>query len=558
MSASAGASQRATFEELARLRCELAALADADADAGRSLRDILAASSELHSAVSRLAPAVRELEIQADAGIDVAVHGSVEGFDPLEFDRYTSIHETCRSLSEQASDLQALEVQIERSRNTLASGLDRRAARLRRLYDGVARLGCRSLAELGEAVQAHLKAFAGARECSADLVLDGTELAVEQASLPGLGALLCMLVECPLIQASASGDAGGEAVSIEVGLSCGPQGLSLAMTASGPGVDLAAWRSVLQGGHADEALHRALAGTMRWGRLIGAWIALPSTDGAVRAGMPHTESEQSVLFVACGGTLLGLPNRELDRVVRLEDLGREKDGTLLVDGRRVPTLDLATVVHGAAAGTDCEARRYAALLGRAERRCALLFDRVHGTGRARLIPLADPLPRMSLSRAAALLDDGTAVMVLDPKAMLDTGSPEREAPVAPRSARAPQVLVVDDSVTIRKVAQRMLVRNKLSVQLARDGREALEKLAGEPADLILLDIEMPRMNGFQLAEALRGDAQLAEIPIVMISSRTGDKHRQRAAELGVRAFLGKPFKEPELMSAITEILQWQP
>jgi chemosensory pili system protein ChpA (sensor histidine kinase/response regulator) len=117
-------------------------------------------------------------------------------------------------------------------------------------------------------------------------------------------------------------------------------------------------------------------------------------------------------------------------------------------------------------------------------------------------------------------------------------------------ALPPLVMVVDDSLTVRKVTQRLLSREGYQVLLARDGVDALRQLEEVVPDAMLLDIEMPRMDGFELLRHLRADARLARIPIVMITSRTADKHRNHALELGVDAYLGKPYPEDELLALL--------
>jgi len=117
------------------------------------------------------------------------------------------------------------------------------------------------------------------------------------------------------------------------------------------------------------------------------------------------------------------------------------------------------------------------------------------------------------------------------------------------------VMVVDDSITMRKVTSRVLERHGLEVATAKDGVDAIEKLVDRVPDVMLLDIEMPRMDGYELATHMRNDARLKSVPIIMITSRTGDKHRQRAFEIGVDRYLGKPYQESDLMRNVQEILQ---
>jgi chemosensory pili system protein ChpA (sensor histidine kinase/response regulator) len=116
-------------------------------------------------------------------------------------------------------------------------------------------------------------------------------------------------------------------------------------------------------------------------------------------------------------------------------------------------------------------------------------------------------------------------------------------------------LVVDDSITVRRVTQRLLERHGMRVMTAKDGVDALSILQDNLPDVILLDIEMPRMDGYELAAQVRGDARLADIPIVMITSRVGEKHRARAIELGVNDYLGKPYQENQLLDAIEPLVE---
>jgi chemosensory pili system protein ChpA (sensor histidine kinase/response regulator) len=118
----------------------------------------------------------------------------------------------------------------------------------------------------------------------------------------------------------------------------------------------------------------------------------------------------------------------------------------------------------------------------------------------------------------------------------------------------PKVLVVDDSVTVRKVTTRLLERHGFEVSTAKDGMHAMEVLQDEKPDVMLLDIEMPRMDGFEVASLVRHDARLQDVPIIMITSRTGDKHRERAMSIGVNEYMGKPFQEEALLENIQRFL----
>ncbi len=120
--------------------------------------------------------------------------------------------------------------------------------------------------------------------------------------------------------------------------------------------------------------------------------------------------------------------------------------------------------------------------------------------------------------------------------------------------RPPLVMVVDDSVTVRKVTTRLLERNGMNVLTAKDGVDAIAQLQEHRPDILLLDIEMPRMDGFEVATLVRHDERLGNLPIIMITSRTGEKHRERALGIGVNQYLGKPYQETELLEAIQSLV----
>jgi len=127
-------------------------------------------------------------------------------------------------------------------------------------------------------------------------------------------------------------------------------------------------------------------------------------------------------------------------------------------------------------------------------------------------------------------------------------------PAAGVEAEQVTVMIVDDSITVRKVTERLLRRHKFEVITAKDGLDALTVLFEQIPDIMLLDVEMPRMDGYELATAIRNDERLKHIPIIMITSRTGDKHRDRALEIGVNKYMGKPYQETDLLESIQSLL----
>jgi chemosensory pili system protein ChpA (sensor histidine kinase/response regulator) len=158
---------------------------------------------------------------------------------------------------------------------------------------------------------------------------------------------------------------------------------------------------------------------------------------------------------------------------------------------------------------------------------------------------------------ATILGDGRIVLILDINALVRSGAPVvelRKAAPAPGDAR-PTALVVDDSITVRRVTERFLQRHGMRVLTAKDGLDAISVLQDVKPDVILLDIEMPRMDGYEFASHVRNDERYSDVPIIMITSRVGDKHRARAIELGVNDYLGKPYQDAQLLDAIQRQLE---
>ena len=156
-----------------------------------------------------------------------------------------------------------------------------------------------------------------------------------------------------------------------------------------------------------------------------------------------------------------------------------------------------------------------------------------------------------------ILGDGRIIVILDVGTLIrnqkDVGAVVQ--PVAqPQPAKPLTALVVDDSITMRRVTQRLLERHNIRVLTARDGMDAVTVLQDHAPDVILLDIEMPRMDGYQFATHVRNDPSAKDIPIIMITSRSGEKHRARAIEIGVNDYLSKPYQEDQLIRAITGLL----
>jgi chemosensory pili system protein ChpA (sensor histidine kinase/response regulator) len=256
------------------------------------------------------------------------------------------------------------------------------------------------------------------------------------------------------------------------------------------------------------------------------------------------------------------------------------EGAVIWNGNRVPMYYLSGLLGDRAAAPVVQQYSPLVILKSGNDRIAIHVDEIIGNREVVVKNIGPQLARMIGIAGATVLGSGDIVLILDPvplaqRAIIDNAraprivpsdAPENMGAVAEMAASAPVaagtepvqglrtqpvVMVVDDSLTVRRVTQRFLAREGYQVVLAKDGVDALEQLQAITPDVMLVDIEMPRMDGFDLTRNVRDDVRTKHIPIIMITSRTASKHRNYAMELGVNEYLGKPYQESELLRLIT-------
>jgi chemosensory pili system protein ChpA (sensor histidine kinase/response regulator) len=287
--------------------------------------------------------------------------------------------------------------------------------------------------------------------------------------------------------------------------------------------------------------------------------------------LPLTLAVAQAVMVRAGGRLWALPAPMVEQVEQIKpELLREHyvNRALEWQGTTYPFHYLPRLL-GDTQHTPQTARHNPVLLLRAGQGVAAVHvDEMVGNQEVVVKNIGPQLARVSGIAGATVLGNGEIVLIINPVQLaqragvpvFDPDAPDRvvasaQLPVAPGAAgRRPQIMIVDDSLTVRKVTSRLLAREGFDVVSARDGVDALEILEEHTPDVILLDIEMPRMDGFEFTRTIKADARHSHIPIVMITSRTADKHRARARELGVDLYLGKPFQEEELLRNLREML----
>ena len=197
-------------------------------------------------------------------------------------------------------------------------------------------------------------------------------------------------------------------------------------------------------------------------------------------------------------------------------------------------------------------------------RIALLVDAINSNREIVIKAVGEQLGQISSITGATILGDGQVVFILDIPTLVELNANEAHRnpddaqdlalELAELQARIPVAMIVDDSITMRKASGNLLKRHGFNITTARDGVEALALLHEQKPDLILLDVEMPRMDGFEFASIVRNDEEFKHLPIIMITSRTGDKHRNRAMGIGVNVYMGKPYQEPKLVAVMKELL----
>ncbi|HEY4559577.1 MAG TPA: hybrid sensor histidine kinase/response regulator, partial [Lysobacter sp.] len=303
-------------------------------------------------------------------------------------------------------------------------------------------------------------------------------------------------------------------------------------------------------------------------RQLGGTIDIHTTKGRGTTfvlRLPQTLAVTQAVFVRIGETAFAVPIASVRGVGRIsrDELAKamesEDGGSFRYGGEDYAVHDLGRLLGQAPAKADGLLQVPLLLIRAGELRAAVTVDQVIGNREIVVKPVGPQVASVPGIFGATIMGDGRVVVILDVaplvrrQATLPRGVIEPPAPAVEHRA-VPLVMVVDDSVTMRKVTGRVLERHGYEVATAKDGIDALERMAERVPDLMLLDIEMPRMDGYELAAAMKSDSRLRDVPIVMITSRTGEKHRQRAFELGVNRYLGKPYQEPELMRNVNELL----
>ncbi len=583
---------------LLRVRADrLAQVADSSAEVWignarlrEGLQEQRRAVADLSDDLARLRAQLRELEIEAESRIlSHATQGSSADFDPLEFDRYTRLHELTRMMAESITDIAGVQRGLARQVEGLGSAASAQARELRRQQAELQALRSQPLQSVEARFRHLLRQASREAGCDASLLIEGAHVEIERGLLDRLTGPLEHLLRNAVVHGIEPPDERtrcGKPRAGRITLTAALAGNELRLTLAddGRGLDSVRIREravavgLLRADEMPDA--RALAAiifapgfstasevTALSGRgigmdavrvelqALGGRIDLDSEPGrgcrfAIR--LPASLASVQVILASAGRWRVALPAMLVQQVLQLDAARIRHSGEgarFDWQGAAIRLLCLGSALGDAAMPSD-GARVPVVVLRDGECVLAVQLDAIAGQCEVIVKHPGAQLAQVPGLAGATLLGDGGIALIIDPF-RLPAIAPVALPVVASRQARL--ILVVDDSLTVRRASQRLLERHGYAVVLARDGVEALEQLQQQRPSAVLLDIEMPRMDGFELLAALRDDARLQALPVVMITSRMAERHRERAMTLGATAYMGKPFDEEALLTLLARV-----
>lgn len=557
---------------------------------------------ELTENVNRLRSQLREIELAADSQIQsrIARNREVEGdFDPLEFDRYTRFQELSRMLAESVNDVATVHQNAMRSLDEAARDLSRQHQVTRELQQDLMRIRLVQFGSVSDRMYRVVRQAAKELGKRVNLEIKGADAELDRGVLERMSGPIEHLLRNAVahgIESRTDRLSAGKAETGEICLTVGQEGseVTLRFTDDGAGLnyprilDRAIERGLIPPGSRPNerelaqmifmpGFSTALEVTELAGRgvgmdvvraevaAMGGRIELESTPGlgtCFDVHLPVSLAIAQVVLLTVGSMRVAVPSALVEQVLQLKPdvlAAGYADHTVEWQGAAVPLYFLGSMLEVA----ECTplAQRYSpvVLLRSGAERLAVHVDHVSPSTEVVVKNVGPQLARVTGMAGATVLGNGEIVLILNPVQIAQSGAGHQAgqgdtAGFAPtRIEVAHTVMVVDDSVTVRKVTQRLLGRDGYQVVLARDGLDAMRQLQDVVPDLMLLDIEMPRMDGFEVARKMREDERWKGVPIVMISSRTADKHRDHAFSLGVSHFLGKPYEEGELLRLVKKL-----
>ncbi|MDM8545730.1 Hpt domain-containing protein [Candidatus Venteria ishoeyi] len=564
-------------------------------------------TGEMEETVMRLRDQLRRLEIETEAQIishfgDVVVSKDTEEFDPLEMDRFSVLQQLSRSLMETVNDLQSIQENLTNMGRHNDSLLLQQGRIGAEMQDSIMRTRMVPFSQVSPRLQRIARLTSRELHKQVEFHINNDNIEFERTILNRIVAPLEHMLRNAIGHGIEDADkrrkTNKNAVA-QVGIELEQEGAELILTLydDGGGINLdairrkAEERGMLQAGEeiADEELMQfilqpafstAKSITQVSGRGVGMDIAnseIKQLGGTLiihskrgqgsrfEVRLPMSLTISQALLVHLGEETLAVPLHNIDAIMRVQrqevHVSNNEERYYTYMGHDYRIAYLADLLKFPRASTD--ANLLPMLLVRsANQRIALLVDAIEGNREVVVKSVGAQLSGIRWIAGATILGDGRVVIILDVLTLLRSNiiaeaTEIQEEKTATQKLPKKTIMVVDDSITVRKVTARLLKRQGMEVITAKDGLDAIAQLQDVTPDLMLLDVEMPRMDGFELATQMRNAENLKHIPIIMITSRTGQKHRERAAKIGINKHLGKPFNEPELLDNIRALLDEQ-
>ncbi|MEX1826386.1 Hpt domain-containing protein [Luteibacter sp. CQ10] len=569
-----------------------------------------AALTEHEQTVDRLRSQLRMLEIETETQIIARYHqehrDNASTFDPLELDRFSQLQQYSRALAESVSDLVSLQTILDDLTRQSENLLLQQQRVNAELQEGLMQTRMLPFDAMVPNLRRTLRQAASDVGKRAQLVVEGANGEMDRNMLERIKAPFEHMLRNAVahgIESPEAREAAGKNPEGTVRIRVAREATEIVVRLSddGAGMD----RDAIRAKAIDRGLLRADARvsdeqiyqltqvpgfstvekvTQVAGRgvgmdvvaneikQLGGTLAIESKQGEGTTfvmRLPFTLAVTQALIARIGETSFAIPMTSVHGVAHVEpnELAHrmaDEHPSIEYAGEDYVIHDLPRLL-GVHALSSTEEGDVPLLIVRAgDLRAAIRVDAVLGSREIVVKPVGPQVSSVPGVLGATIMGDGSVLVILDLAPLVRHGvarqafEAEAARPQAPRAQDEvrvkPLVMVVDDSITMRKVTGRVLERHGFEVMTAKDGVDALEKLNERVPDLMLLDIEMPRMDGYELATAMKAEDRLAEVPVIMITSRTGDKHRQRAFDIGVKRYIGKPYQENDLIVQINDLL----
>ncbi|WP_066016066.1 Hpt domain-containing protein [Endozoicomonas atrinae] len=570
------------------------------ADATRTLE-------EMNRTILRVREQLRRLDIETQSQI-ISQHqgdlGDNPDFDPLEMDQYSELSQLSHSLVESASDLMDLREALQEKTRDTETLLQQQSRTQIELQEQLMKARMVSFSRLVPRLRKIVRQVSDDLNKPVELLVTNAEGEMDRTMLERilapLGHMLRNAIGHGIEDSLEERQKAGKPEEGQISLSIRRDGADVVVELSddGRGIDINAVKAKaieqkLIGPDEPITDQEAIELIMKSGfstathvtQLSGRGVGLDVVNNSVRqlggsiqvkseAGLgtqfslrlPFTLSINRALMVEVGNSLYALPMHAIDGISMvsskmLADCYRNKAPLVYGNGTEHQLIYMGALI-GTATPKISDGQCPVVMVQRGNENIAVQVDSIVGSREIITKSLGIQFSGLAGVNGATILGDGRVVVILDPAALYRKHQlfiqEAKPAAVARHeldsSDQTIRVLVVDDSVTVKKVTSRLLTRQGYEVISARDGVEAMTRLSEQRPDIMLLDIEMPRMDGFEVASAVRNDSELQDLPIIMITSRTGEKHRNRAFSLGVNEYIGKPFQEGPLLEAIEKLI----